>query len=165
MPADRELHVLPIQSGGYALVFDLAEPVRIRPGKLGTVDLPAGHYLYLGSALSGMAPRLARHLRRRKKRHWHVDSLTTAIRPHQVWWIATRSRTECDWAGLAITDEAVSIPARGFGSSDCRCSTHLVRFESELALERTWTRIAASSPGTNRLDVPARLTRRFLNTG
>jgi Uri superfamily endonuclease len=160
----REPQVLPREPGGYVLVFRLDENVRIRPGKLGITELLPGHYLYFGSALSGLAPRLARHLRRRKKRHWHIDSLTSAIRPHEVWWIATKSRMECDWARLARADEEASIPVPGFGSSDCRCSSHLMRLESEAALTRVLMHIAAVTPGTNRLDVPARLTSRFLNS-
>lgn len=163
MPSNRESGSLPNEPGGYALVFDLAEPVRVRPGKLGIVELPSGYYLYMGSALSGLAPRLARHLRRRKKRHWHIDALTSVVRPHQIWWIAAGDRRECDWADVAVSDLDANRPVVGFGSSDCRCASHLIRLSGEQALERVRARIETSNPGTQHIDVPARLTKRFLN--
>ncbi|MDP6822617.1 MAG: GIY-YIG nuclease family protein [Dehalococcoidia bacterium] len=155
---------LPAEPGGYALAFRLDETIRVKPGALGMVELPAGHYLYMGSALSGLAPRLARHLRRRKKRHWHIDALTSVSRAEQVWWSASDTRLECEWTASALADPEASVPIPGFGSSDCRCKSHLVRLDSEAARERVYRGVVALSPGTNRLDVPERLTGRFLST-
>ncbi len=155
---------LPAEPGGYALVFRLDETIHVKPGRLGVSELPAGYYLYMGSALSGLAPRLARHLRRRKKRHWHIDALTSVSRVEQVWWAASDTRLECGWTASALADIEASVPMHGFGSSDCRCTTHLVRLASKAARERVYRGVVALSPGTNRLDVPSRLTARFLNT-
>ncbi|MCH7643083.1 MAG: GIY-YIG nuclease family protein [Chloroflexi bacterium] len=149
---------LPPEPGGYALVFRLESAIRVRPGALGVIELPAGHYLYMGSALSGLAPRLARHLRRRKKRHWHIDALTSALRPEQVWWAAVDDRLECEWTEAALADLEATVPARGFGSSDCRCRSHLVRLGSAAALERAWLRIADLTPGVKQMGTPARRT-------
>ncbi len=150
---------LPAEPGGYALVFRLDKTIRVRPGRLGVIELPPGHYLYLGSALSGLAPRLARHLRRRKKRHWHIDALTSAVRPEQVWWAAAGVRLECDWSKFALTEPEAFVPVPGFGSSDCRCRAHLIRLDSPAALERAWQNVLYVSPGTIQLDTRTRGTR------
>ncbi|MDA1258122.1 MAG: GIY-YIG nuclease family protein [Chloroflexi bacterium] len=129
---------LPVEPGGYALVFRLDRTVRVRPGRLGMIDLTAGRYLYMGSALSGLAPRLARHLRRRKKRHWHIDALTCAVGPSQLWWSVSDARLECDWTAIALTDPSASIPVLGFGSSDCRCASHLVSLPDLASVTRVF---------------------------
>ncbi|MCH7786781.1 MAG: GIY-YIG nuclease family protein [Chloroflexi bacterium] len=122
--------------GSYVLALSLAEGRRLSVGKLGTFDFPAGCYLYFGSALNGLEARISRHLRRDKKLHWHIDFLTQAALILQVWWKADLRRLECSWAKAAIEQEAVTIPAAGFGSSDCRCKTHLVHLD-------TWSQVAA----------------------
>ncbi len=111
--------------GSYALVIRLERDERLTVGRLGTFDFPAGCYLYFGSALNGLAGRVRRHLRRDKKRHWHVDYLTAAAGVCQVWWSGDGERWECRWA-LAALDGGATGPAPGFGASDCRCPTHLL---------------------------------------
>jgi Uri superfamily endonuclease len=155
---------LPADPGGYALMFRLDKPIAVKPGKLGIAELSAGQYLYLGSALSGMRPRLARHLRRRKKRHWHIDALTLSVRPHEIWWVATDTRLECDWTTTALAGAGASTPVPGFGSSDCRCKSHLVHLKTGAVLERVYEGIVGVNPEVHRLRVPTRLTKRFLNT-
>ncbi len=114
--------------GSYILVIDLAEDTRLTIGRLGTFEFPAGLYLYCGSALNGLEPRIRRHLRRDKKRHWHIDHLTAVAPVVEVWWVLDEERWECRWAN-AITGRGGQVVALGFGSSDCRCSTHLLRWE------------------------------------
>ncbi len=155
---------LPTDAGGYVLVLLLDRGITVKPGKLGVIELPAGHYLYMGSALSGMAPRLTRHLRRRKKRHWHIDALTSVVRAHEIWWVATDARLECDWTRVAVADPEATTPVPGFGSSDCRCNSHLIRVGTEAAVERVREGVSAISPEANRLEIPTRLTKGFLNT-
>lgn len=111
--------------GSYALVIRLERDERLAVGRLGTFDFPAGCYLYCGSALNGLAGRVRRHLRRDKKRHWHVDYLTAAAGVCQVWWCGDGERRECGWALAALAGGATA-PAPGFGASDCRCPTHLL---------------------------------------
>ena len=111
--------------GSYVLVIDLEQDTRLTVGRLGTFDFPAGRYLYLGSALNGLEGRVRRHLRRDKKLHWHVDYLTTAADVSEVWWAISEERLECRWAEAALA-RGGQVVAPGFGSSDCRCPTHLV---------------------------------------
>ncbi|MBM3956927.1 MAG: GIY-YIG nuclease family protein [Gemmatimonadetes bacterium] len=117
---------LPGGRGGYALVIKLQEPLGLPVGALGAVTLPSGYCLYFGSAMSGLAARVARHLRRRKRLHWHIDYLTSVALPLEVWWAECGHRTECHWAAAALLLPGASAPAPGFGASDCRCGSHLV---------------------------------------
>jgi len=117
---------LPAGKGVYALLIRLEEPLELGVGKLGTVKLPAGYCLYLGSAMGGLAARIRRHLRRRKKLRWHVDYLTSVAVPDEVWWTECEERAECDWAAAGLRLPAATTPAAGFGASDCRCGSHLV---------------------------------------
>jgi Uri superfamily endonuclease len=114
--------------GTYALVLHLEHRAEITVGKLGTFNFRAGHYLYVGSALGpgGLEARLARHRRRDKKLHWHIDYLLEHAQLVEVWSAATEDKLECLWAQVAreLPDSAVTVP--GFGSSDCRCPSHLI---------------------------------------
>ena len=114
--------------GTYALLIRLTTGRRLIVGKLGPREFPEGYYLYLGSALNGLEGRLRRHLQRDKKPHWHIDVLTNAEAVAQIWWSQVEERRECLWAQAALAHPGASIPVPGFGSSDCRCITHLVHF-------------------------------------
>ena len=88
--------------GSYALIIRLNRAKRLTVGRLGEFYFPAGHYLYLGSALNGLESRVRRHLRRDKKLHWHIDYLTALAGVCQVWWVVDGVRRECLWAQEAI---------------------------------------------------------------
>lgn len=119
------------QTGSYALVLRLPSRRKITVGKLGTVAFPRGYYIYFGSALGGLKARTSRHLRHDKKLHWHADYLSAEVPWTQVWQLADGQRWECVWADqatdIASATHGVTHPAPGFGSSDCKCLTHLVR--------------------------------------
>ena len=123
---------LPTAKGAYALLIRLPRRFRASVGALGQIDLPAGDYLYLGSAYGpgGLRARLRRHLRASKKTHWHVDYLTGAGEITDI--IAVSAGKECDLVDRALMYAGVSVPIAGFGSSDCpRCSAHLLAMPSE----------------------------------
>ena len=126
--------------GSYILVIDLAESASLEVGRLGICEFPAGRYLYCGSAMNGLEGRIRRHLRQEKKLHWHVDYLTASATVTEVWWLASEERWECRWAE-AIAGLGGETVARGFGSSDCRCSTHLLRLNDVAGLPDTRKRL------------------------
>jgi Uri superfamily endonuclease len=69
--------------GVYQLLIRLDTDETIPVGKLGTFAFPAGFYVYTGSAMGGLDARIARHLSRIKRFHWHIDYLlerTSVIR-------------------------------------------------------------------------------------
>jgi Uri superfamily endonuclease len=123
--------------GTYALVLRLEGSEEISVGKLGTFAFPAGYYLYVGSALGsgGLEARLARHRRRGKKSRWHVDYLLEHAQLVEVWSIASTDKLECRWAQSARQLPGSEIPVPGFGSSDCRCLSHLIYLARKPAYE------------------------------
>ena len=121
--------------GSYVLVLYLPEDRLLTIGRLGAFQFPAGHYLYFGSALNGLEGRIRRHLRQEKKLHWHIDYMAAVADVYEVWWLAGAEREECVWA-RQCHDQGGAVVARGFGSSDCRCATHLFHTGSETFLNQ-----------------------------
>jgi sugar fermentation stimulation protein A len=115
--------------GSYLLLMRLASARKVAVGSLGSVSFPAGHYLYVGSAMNGLGARVTRHLRRKKKPHWHVDHLRAVAEHVEALPIRSSVRRECDLA--AALAGVFSKGPGGFGSSDCRCDTHLFHSSSD----------------------------------
>lgn len=117
---------VPAVAGAYILVFRLARPVSVRVGALFTGRLLPGTYLYFGSAYGpgGLRARIARHLGRRKRRHWHVDALCERVSVAEV--LAFPGGDECRLRA-ELSGRRWCAPIPGFGSSDCRvCPAHLL---------------------------------------
>jgi len=123
---------LPKEPGTYVLILRLARQMSLSVGQLGEFELPAGWYAYVGSAHGpgGLASRVARHQRASKKLHWHIDYLRAYSEPVVVWYATGTRRRECRWARALSRLPRASLPAAGFGASDCHCSAHLIRFPS-----------------------------------
>lgn len=120
---------LPALPGTYAIVLRLAEPRLIAVGLLGiSHHLTPGLYVYVGSALGpgGLRARITRHLRRQKRPHWHIDGLTNIAHIVGVWLTVSSVRWECAWACALAELPSARIPIPGFGSTDCRCPSHLL---------------------------------------
>ena len=115
-------------SGLYQLLIRLNEARRITVGKLGTFDFPAGWYIYTGSAKRGLSARIGRHLRREKCLHWHIDYLLQHARIVGIKKYLTTARKECSLNITILNSKKAKTPVKKFGSSDCRCETHLVYF-------------------------------------
>ena len=126
--------------GVYHLVIHLAKRTTLRVGRLGQFAFPAGYYVYTGSATNGLEARLARHRRRRKKLHWHIDYLLRRAELVDVVAIPSERGIECERNRRVLRMEGAEVVAPGFGSSDCRCPAHLVRFHSPPAFASPPTR-------------------------
>jgi sugar fermentation stimulation protein A len=109
--------------GSYLFLLRMAATKRITIGKLGELDFSSGWYVYVGAAAKGLSTRVARHLRKRKRFHWHIDFL----RQHAEETLALPIRSSLDQeCALADSLSRVLTPCSpGFGSSDCSCQTHL----------------------------------------
>ena len=83
-----------------------------------------GFYLYVGSAMANLTSRIERHLRMRKRYHWHIDWLRSIARIHAALPIRASVRLECDIADALSRISDWSVP--GFGCSDCACPSHLL---------------------------------------
>ena len=108
--------------GSYVLLIQLPEEQTITIGSLKAVHFPGGYYAYVGSAMGGFKARLRHHLKRNKKPHWHIDYLLQKASIRDVILCETEERAECTIA-QALSRRFDSIP--GFGSSDCKCRSHL----------------------------------------
>jgi sugar fermentation stimulation protein A len=109
--------------GSYLLIVAVRRKTRLQAGGLGPRNFPKGYYVYVGSAMGGLSARLARHRRKTKKLHWHIDFLTAAADQVVPLPIRSSERLECR---IAEALSAVLEPGPGgFGSSDCPCATHL----------------------------------------
>jgi len=120
-----------VDAGVYCLSLQLARPRWIAVGALGARRLPSGWYVYTGSAKRNLRARLARHLRREKRCHWHIDYLRAVASVERVWVWPWAPGLECWKNALIQTLPGATVPWRGFGSSDCRCSSHLTAFATE----------------------------------
>jgi len=112
--------------GVYVVWVEARRPLRIAVGALGVVRFAAGHYLYVGSARGGLGARVSRYLRRRQRLFWHVDYLCARARVRGVWLRQGEKLGECQLAQVLLERLSVQQGPRGFGSSDCRCPTHLL---------------------------------------
>jgi len=118
----------PPNGGVYALFLRVPTKRTIRIGELGTREFASGVYVYVGSARNSLAGRVSRHLRRTKKKHWHIDYLLDWViaRPSGVAWKPTRRRVECSVSRSVSSSASASV--EGFGCSDCDCASHLHYF-------------------------------------
>ena len=116
--------------GTYILVIHLAKNQKIKPGKLPESLYRKGTYLYVGRARAGLQARIERHLRRQKKRHWHIDYLLQKGKIQDIW-IRTYFFDECSSASRIKSFFPASTSPKGFGSSDCRCPSHLFYLPSD----------------------------------
>ncbi len=130
--------ILPTK-GIYTLIVLLETKSRLMMKRLGCFDLKKGYYAYTGSALGdgavGLRRRVARHLRKRKIKHWHIDFLLSSKSANITTIVAaeTAVNKECQINDLIRKIEGASVPIVGFGASDCKhhCESHLVYFGEE----------------------------------
>lgn len=114
-------------AGSYLLLLHNPTTQSMQIGALGIRHFPTGWYVYVGSAGRGLSARLARHTRKRKKIHWHIDFCTTG-RMHVVQNFPIRSQDALEQI-LATDMQTIadnSIP--DFGASDSSLKSHLFYF-------------------------------------
>jgi Uri superfamily endonuclease len=112
-------------SGIYALVLWLPRAASVACGGLGVRRLRRGWYVYVGSAKRNLWARLRRHLAGEKRLHWHIDHLRLHAGIRQIWVWPWRAGRECRTARWLFRQAGAVVAWGGFGSSDCRCLTHL----------------------------------------
>jgi len=118
--------------GLYCLCLRVRRRIVVEVGALGDIAFEPGLYIYVGSARGGIEQRVRRHLRVSRGEgphlHWHIDYL---MREEAVEVEAVYARegegSECLVASALAEFGA---PVEGFGSSDCRCRSHLVKVEN-----------------------------------
>jgi sugar fermentation stimulation protein A len=127
-------------SGSYLVLLEIPGPCDVETGALGVLRYERGWYIYIGSARKNLRSRIQRHLRHvRKKRHWHIDYLSPQAKAITAYPIASYRNLECDLAGALEKMGGRGIP--GFGSSDCRCDSHLFYFRENPVREAAFTEL------------------------
>lgn len=125
-----------LPTGGlYHLILYLNRRLCIEVGALGQHEFPSGTYIYTGSAKRGLPQRVSRHIKKEKNCRWHIDYLTSLVSVETLVIDASGTQSECErYHRIAELPEAEVI-VRGFGSSDCKCSTHLSYFVASPSLD------------------------------
>jgi len=151
-PTDLTDSYLPAEPGTYALLLGLREPALLKVGRLGRIRFDAPYYLYFGSAFGpgGIAARVKHHLEPVRRSHWHIDYLLQTAEVLAIWHTRDPARLECTWARAASALRGSSLVPR-FGSSDCRCRSHLLAVHRLPSLPTFRRRLSALRPGGSRI--------------
>ncbi|MEM5772896.1 MAG: GIY-YIG nuclease family protein [Candidatus Aenigmatarchaeota archaeon] len=117
-----------MSKGVYSLFIELGKDQEIKIGKLGKFKFPKGFYIYTGSALNNLEARLERHVKKQKKKFWHIDYLLANKNAKiiSVLKIDTSSKLECKLNQTILKNLKASFLVKKFGSSDCNCESHLI---------------------------------------
>ncbi len=145
-------HPLNSSRGTYALLLKLQVPIELQVGRLDRIHFESPFYLYFGSAFGpgGLGARIKHHLQPARFAHWHIDYLRQVAEVVGVWHTDDAARLECTWANAASALRGVS-PVPRFGSSDCRCNSHLLAVNRLPSLSAFRRRLTALRPGCARI--------------
>lgn len=134
------------EKGVYVLLIFVPFERSIDVGGLGVRRFQNGYYAYTGSALGrgalSLKGRIRRHLRKEKRKRWHVDFLLADedIMVVSVLIIPTEKSMECEVNKYLCDVMNAKVVVPNFGSSDCRqgCGSHLLYLGGdEEILDRT----------------------------
>jgi len=155
VPATDLPFAVPARPGSYILILRVEQTATLDVGRLGKICLARGWYGYVGSALGpgGLAGRVKHHLSSRARPRWHIDYLRDIARLEAIWVSTQPVRREHDWARLLEESGDAGIGVHSFGSSDCRCASHLLRWNGKPSARRFGNRLRAIFPD----DAPLRL--------
>ncbi|ASJ11015.1 endonuclease [Thermococcus sp. P6] len=113
--------------GSYFLVIRLPAETEVRTrGR--RFRLKAGYYVYVGSAMNSLEKRVARHFRRNKKLHWHIDFLLRKAQLLRAYMIPSDVKLE---ERLSLEVSRFGEPVNGFGAGDVGVKSNLYRFKAE----------------------------------
>jgi Uri superfamily endonuclease len=107
-------------SSTYLLFMQLEKARTIKIGSLGRCRFGKGHYIYVGSAKRNFHHRINRHLRQKKKIHWHIDYLLRYARIIKIWSSGLPEDKVAD-----ILSTMMQVPVPHFGASDKKNKSHL----------------------------------------
>lgn len=116
-------------NGIYQLLIHLPKNASIIIGKKGRFRFPKGYHVYTGSALNGLEKRIERHLKKNKKRFWHIDYLLDFASIKEIFLFTNGKFDECALNLEMLEKPEAKIIMPKFGASDCSCPTHLIFFE------------------------------------
>ena len=134
--------------GTYALLLASSDSRSLSIGRLGSLGLRSGWYVYVGSAFGpgGVRARLAHHRKLAARPHWHIDYLRVHAALQSVWYTYDPRRREHEWASVLLQLPGAEVALSGFGASDCWCASHLFRFGRQPSLGGFQRRIRSLFP-------------------
>lgn len=148
-------------AGSYILLISLPSATTLQIGGLGEFRFSSGYYAYVGSAMSGIIPRLRCHMKKNKTPRWHIDYLTVKASINSIIISESQQKIECS---IAKALESQFACVAGFGSSDCKCTSHLFfvpdREEMKSRIEKALGQLGYSFEVIQRGDI-----RRYLGFG
>ncbi|NWF87324.1 GIY-YIG nuclease family protein [Candidatus Bathyarchaeota archaeon] len=114
--------------GVYVLMISVNRDIRINVGALGKINFDKGLYAYVGSGQNNLEKRIRRHLGKTKRKFWHIDYLLDSnhVRVVKFFQKDAEKPAEC---GIAERISLKGMPVDGFGSSDCKCKSHLFKIK------------------------------------
>lgn len=107
--------------GSYLLVIYLDKDTKIKT-KAREFCLKKGYYIYVGSAMNSLEKRVARHFKKEKRLHWHIDFLLQKAQLLSAYLIPSRERIE---EILSQIVGEIFQGVEGFGASDLSVKTNL----------------------------------------
>jgi Uri superfamily endonuclease len=125
--------------GIYVLIIQVSPAISCCIGALGELTFQQGLYAYVGSAQNNIELRVKRHQRKEKRLFWHIDYLlNNEAKIIEVFYKEGGKKEECKIAKLL---GANGLSIYRFGSSDCRCNSHLYRVSGFNFLEKSFQRL------------------------
>jgi len=122
-------------SGIYYIILWNNKDRVIECGSLGNLKFKKGYYIYSGSGKTNIFKRIEHHRKKKNKKHWHMDYITAEMKAAADIPIITDKYTECSLAEILAGNQGE--PVKNFGSTDCKCFSHLHYFEDN-PLEKSW---------------------------
>jgi Uri superfamily endonuclease len=140
--------------GTYALILACQGSSSVQIGRLGTVTLEPGWFVYIGSAfgMGGLAARLHHHLHSSASPRWHLDYLRGYLLAREAWVSAEPLHQEHAWAQACLRLPGATIPLARFGASDCACPAHFFRFAEKPDLLRFTSLLGLPGMGNGMLE-------------
>jgi Uri superfamily endonuclease len=122
--------------GVYVLIIQVDKDGGVNVGALGNLRFEKGVYAYVGSAQTNLEKRINRHLRKNKRKFWHIDYLldNDAAKIANMFFKQATKAEECK---IAKVIGERGEPIAGFGCSDCKCKSHLFQLKDYGFLQET----------------------------
>jgi Uri superfamily endonuclease len=128
-------------NGAYLLIIKVKKPNKIKVGKLGKIEFEKGYYVYVGSALKNLEKRVERHFKKEKKIKWHIDYLLASKFAFLEFAIVFSSKKKIECKISRLLEKFANSLIKNFGSSDCKCKSHLYYFKSLKELKNILNKI------------------------
>ncbi|MFO7881382.1 MAG: GIY-YIG nuclease family protein [Kosmotogaceae bacterium] len=121
-----------MNTGSYLLFIKVSRRIEVSSKKSDWTIEP-GLYIYVGSAMSTLTGRIKRHLTEKKKKHWHIDFLTSRSEIFLILLLPSETKVEKDISQFV---SKFGIPIKGFGSTDYKdLNSNLYKINEENAEE------------------------------